>query len=204
MSMQTLAHLRNLRMSSRKVRLVANLVRDMDVDEADAQLSHLRKAATIPIRKLLKSAIANAEHNTKLDRRNLFVRQILVNQGPTLKRFRPRAFGRAASIRKRSSHITVVLDERVPTKAPSSQLPAASRAVSSPVVMSERPKVSREETHAHTAGPIRPVGTPPEKEEPFDVRRKGKHRHQEHQDARSGKRPGGFFKRLFTRRTGER
>jgi large subunit ribosomal protein L22 len=192
-------------MSSRKVRLVADLVAGMDVDEADAQLGHLRKAATVPVRKLLKSAIANAEHNAKLDRRNLFVRQILVNQGPTLKRFRPRAFGRAAPIRKRSSHITVVLEERVPTAAPSSKLQVPSRAATPPpVTLAERPKVSREETHAHAAGPIRPAGTSSETTEPFDVRRKGKHRHQEHEDARSAKRAGGFLKRLFTRRTGER
>lgn len=203
--MQVVAHLRNLRMSPRKVRLVAHLVRGMDVDEADAQLAHAGRASATPVRKLLQSAIANAEHNAKLDRRNLFVRQIFVNQGPTLKRFRPRAFGRAAPIRKRSSHLSVVLEERVPTKASSSQLPATSRpAAPPPVMVGERPKVPRAETHEHAAGPLQPTSTATEKQEPFDVRRKGKHRHQEHEDARSGKRTGGFFKRLFTRRTGER
>ncbi|MBI4434327.1 50S ribosomal protein L22 [Candidatus Uhrbacteria bacterium] len=202
--MQTLAHLRNLRMSSRKVRLVADLVRGMDVDEADAQLSHLRKAATVPVQKLLRSAIANAEHNAKLDRRNLFVHQIFVNQGPTLKRFRPRAFGRAAPIRKRSSHLTVVLEERVPTKGNVKREEGRGQGVKAPMVVGERPKVPRADAHEHAAGPLRPTGTTPETKEPFDVRRKGKHRHQEHEDARSGKRAGGFFKRLFTRRSGER
>ncbi len=201
--MQVVAHLRNLRMSSRKVRLVSDLIRGMDVDEADAQLHHLPKAATVPIRKLLRSAIANAEHNAKLDRRNLFVHQILVNQGPTLKRFRPRAFGRAAPIRKRSSHITIVLEERVPTEGRGKR-EEGRVATPAPAVLSERPKVPRADTHEHAAGPLRPTGTTPETKEPFDVRRKGKHRHQEHEDARSGKRAGGFFKRLFTRRTGER
>lgn len=202
--MQVTAHLHQLRMSPRKVRLVADLVRGMDVDEADAQLQHIVRAAALPIRKLLASAIANAEHNATLQRSNLFVRQVFVDQGTTLKRSQPRAFGRAAPIRKRTSHVTIVLDERVPTKAASRQPQAASRSVPSPVVLSERPKVPREEAHAHAAGPLRPSGITSETKEPFDVRRKGKHRHQEHEDARFSKRSGGFFKRLFTRRTGER
>lgn len=202
--MQVVAHLRNLRMSPRKVRLVAHLVRGMDVDEADAQLAHAGRASATPVRKLLQSAIANAEHNAKLDRRNLFVRQILVNQGPTLKRFRPRAFGRAAPIRKRSSHLSVVLEERVPTGSRAAGQQSSRAVVPPPTTVTERPKVPRAEAHEHAAGPLQPTGTATEKQEPFDVRRKGKHRHQEHEDARSGKRAGGFLKRLFTRRTGER
>lgn len=199
--MHVTAHLRYLRMSPRKVRLVTDLVKGMDVSEADAQLAHRSRAAVAPLRKLLHSAIANAEHNFKLQAGNLFVQEITVNQGPTLKRFRARAFGRAATIRKRSSHVTVVLGERVPTVATSHQPPATSPVP--PPVVSERPKVAREPTHAHGGADVTP-GQRVEEKEPFDVRRKGKHRHRQHQDARSGKRPGGFFKRLFTRRLGER
>lgn len=201
--MQITAHLHQLRMSPRKVRLVANLLKDMDVHEADAQLTHLQKGAVIPIRKLLHSAIANAEHNAKLDRANLFVRQVRVDQGTTLKRSQPRAFGRATPIRKRTSHVTIVLDERVPTAlAKTKDVPA----LSAPTLVTERPHVAREHEHE----PDAPAAGETAEESVAhsgaitDVRRQGKHRHKEHEDARSGKRPGGFFKRLFTRRSGER
>ncbi len=110
--MEVIAKARHIRMSPRKVRLVADLVRGMDVDKAVAQLRYFRKAAARPVYKLVMSAVANAEHNFKLDAGGLFIKTITVDGGPTLKRFRARAFGRAAPIRKRSSHITVVLDER--------------------------------------------------------------------------------------------
>ena len=202
--MQMTAHLHQLRISPRKVRLVAGLLQGMGVTEADAQLAHLRKGSVVPIRKLLKSAIANAEHNAHLDRTNLFVRQVIVNQGTTFKRFQPRAFGRATPIRKRTSHVTVILDERVPTEVRSEKSGVRSSAtVPAPVVAMERPKVPRD-IHGK---PIEAEEEAPEAiggRRAFDVRRKGKHRHQEHEDARSGKRAGGFFKRLFTRRSGER
>lgn len=201
--MQVTAHLRNLRMSPRKVRLVADLVGGMDADEAAAQLVHLRKGAALPIRKLLHSAVANAEHNAKLDRANLFVRQVIVNQGATLKRFQPRAFGRATPLRKRTSHITIVLDEHVPTGSGAAGQQGSSAIVPPPAVVSERPTVP----HDVRGEPLEPERMETETrggKRVFDVRRKGKHRHQEHEDARSAKRPGGFFKRLFTRRSGER
>jgi large subunit ribosomal protein L22 len=103
------AHVRYLRMSPRKVRLVVDLIRGMAIAPALAQLQFMPKAAATPVRKLLQSAIANAEHNFKLDRDTLFVKSALVNQGPTLKRWRPRAMGSAAPILKRTSHITLVL-----------------------------------------------------------------------------------------------
>lgn len=203
--MQSIAHLRHLRMSPRKVRLVAGLIRGMDIAEADAQLRHLPKAAALPLRKLLASAVANAEHNAKLAPANLFIGQIFVNQGPTLKRFRPRAFGRAASIKKRTSHVTIVLDERVPTQADSRKPIAASRSLLPPVMMSDRPRAAKKGVgRVHGEAAEEPTKEGAEKSEPMDVRRKGKHRHQEHEDARSGKKPGGFLKKLFTRRTGER
>lgn len=202
--MQVTAHLHQLRMSSRKVRLISNLIQGMDVDEAEAQLTHLQRGPVVPLRKLLASAIANAEHNGKLQRGNLFIRQILVNQGPTIKRFQQRAFGRAAPIRKRTSHITIVLDERIPTSADSRTRAAASRVLPPPKVVSDRPRTSQHDEHAHAEGPSRSTETASDEKEPFDVRRKGKHRHQEHQDGRAKKRSGGFFKQLFTRRSGER
>lgn len=112
--MEVKAHLNYLRMSPRKVRLVANLIKDMGTAEAQLELKHLPKRAADPLIKLLKSAIANARHNFQLSEENLYIKSILVNQGPTLKRFMPRAFGRAAPIRKRTSHVSLVLDTRQP------------------------------------------------------------------------------------------
>lgn len=99
-------------MSPRKVRLVVDAVRGMDVGRALAQLSFMPKAAARPVRKLIESAVANAEHNFKMEREGLFVKAALVNQGPTLKRWRPRAMGSAAPILKRTCHVTVVLDAK--------------------------------------------------------------------------------------------
>jgi len=110
------AKLNHLRMSPRKVRLVVDLVRGMDVNEAEAQLAHMPKRATNPLRKLLRSAIANAEHNFQKERSALFIQTFTVDGATPLKRFRPRAFGRAADIRKRVSHVTLVLGERTQTK----------------------------------------------------------------------------------------
>lgn len=106
------AHLRYLRMAPRKVRLVITAIRGLRVDVAERGLLFSKRHAARPVLKLLRSAIANAEHNHKLKRENLFVAEITANDGPTLRRYRPRAFGSAAMIRKRSSHVTIVLGER--------------------------------------------------------------------------------------------
>ena len=104
------ATLRNLQMSPRKVRLVTNLIRGAAVKDAQNQLKFSAKAASRPVLKLLNSAVANADHNYNLDTSTLRVKTILVNEGPMLKRFMPRAFGRAATIRKRMSHVKIVLE----------------------------------------------------------------------------------------------
>ena len=109
--MEAKAIARTVRMSPRKARIVVDLIRGKSVREAEAILLYTPKAATEPVAKLLKSAIANAENNLDLNREELVIAEIYANQGPTLKRFRPRAHGRASAIRKRTSHITVVLDQ---------------------------------------------------------------------------------------------
>lgn len=109
--MEVTAHLRRLRMSPRKVRLAAGLVRRLPVSEAEQQLRFLNKAAARPLLKLIQSAVANAEHNFKLDPSQLWIKHLTVDGGPTLKRWRPRAFGRSAKIRKRTSHITIKLSD---------------------------------------------------------------------------------------------
>lgn len=110
--MDVIAKARHIHISPRKVRLVADLVRGLDVDTAEAQLRFYRKAAARPVLKAILSAKANAEHNFKISPDHLFIKAIMVDGGPVLHRWRARAFGRAAGIRKRSSHITVTLAER--------------------------------------------------------------------------------------------
>lgn len=110
-NMEVRAHLRFLRIAPRKVRLVIGLVRGMGVEQAVDQLSVLPKRAALPVLKLINSAVANAEHNFKLERKNLLIKSIVANEGPKLKRFRPRAFGRAAEILKRMTHVTIVLED---------------------------------------------------------------------------------------------
>ena len=116
--MEVTAKARFIRMSPRKVRLVADVIRGLDVAAARAQLKFMRKAAARPVLKVLESAIANASHNHQMEAAGLFVKTIAVDAGPTLKRWRPRAYGRAASIKKRTSHVFVVLADRLPAAAP--------------------------------------------------------------------------------------
>lgn len=115
--MEVKAKARFIRMSPRKVRLVLDLVRGLSVDEALTQLRFLNKGAALPVYKVIASAIANAEHNNKMKRENLYVKAIMADGGPTFNRWTARAFGRAAPIRKRTSHITVVLAEKEAEKA---------------------------------------------------------------------------------------
>ena len=109
--MEVSARLRFARMAPRKARLVADLVRGKKSEEALNILTFTKKAAAKIIIKLLKSAIANATQKKTVDIDRLYIKKITVDQGPTMKRFQPRALGRATMIRKRSSHITIVLDE---------------------------------------------------------------------------------------------
>ena len=106
------ATLKYARISSRKVKIVADLIRGKDVDEALAIVKFTPKAASEIVEKLLKSAIANAENNHGMKSNKLYVAEIYANQGPTLRRIRPAAKGSAVRIRKRTSHITIVLKER--------------------------------------------------------------------------------------------
>ena len=109
---QASATLKYARISSRKVKIVADLIKGKDIDEAIAILKYTPKASSEILEKLLKSAIANAENNHNMTHEKLYVADVYANQGPTLKRIRPAAKGSAVRIRKRTSHITIVLKER--------------------------------------------------------------------------------------------
>lgn len=123
--MEVQAHLRNLRMSPRKVRLVIDLVRGKGVDAAVTQLSFLKKDAAQPVLKLLKSAVANAAHNHQLDASGLRIKTITADGGPTLKRYRPRAHGAAAPIRKRTTHLSLTLTDEPAPAGPEKKKPKA-------------------------------------------------------------------------------
>lgn len=110
--MEAKAQARFVRIAPRKVRIVMDLIRDKDVREAFSVLRFIPKRSSGIIEKVLRSAVANAEHNYDMNKDDLFVYKAYVDEGPTLKRFRPRASGRATRIRKRSSHLTVILRER--------------------------------------------------------------------------------------------
>jgi len=109
--MQVTAKLKNLRVSQRKTRLVADLIRGKGIETAKIQLQFSTKKTSENILCLLNSAIANAKNNFNLDENNLYVKGIVVEEGSTLKRWRPRAMGRASAIRKRTCSVIITLDE---------------------------------------------------------------------------------------------
>ena len=110
--MEARAYLRHARISPRKVQIVADLIRGNDVNTAMAILMQTPKAASEPMIKLLKSAVANAENNNNMDVEKLYVSQVFATPGPILKRVMPRAQGRAYRINKRTSHVTLAVAEK--------------------------------------------------------------------------------------------
>ena len=101
-----------VRVAPRKAKIVVDLIRGKQVDQALAILMYTPKSAAPVVEKLLNSAIANAENNLEMDRASLYVAEVYANQGPTLKRYWARSHGRADMIKKRTSHITIVLDQK--------------------------------------------------------------------------------------------
>ncbi|MFC1640593.1 50S ribosomal protein L22 [Patescibacteria group bacterium] len=122
--MQFKASVKLVRQSPRKVRKIANLVRGLDVEEAAIQLRYLPQRSSVTLLKLVDSAAANALNNFEAARDNLFIKTLTVNEGPRLKRYQPRAHGRAYQILKRTSSIEIVLEEKEPTKKKVKKAPA--------------------------------------------------------------------------------
>lgn len=110
--MEVKAKLRNLRVGSQKARIVADMVRGKDVNEALRILTFLPQKPAIHIKKLILSAVANADQKKVVDVDNLYVKHVSVDMAPAYRRFRPRAQGRATGIKKKGSHINLILDER--------------------------------------------------------------------------------------------
>jgi len=120
--MKVRAQARFIRQSPYKVRRVLDLIRGLPVEEAEQVLAFTPRAASEPVRKVLRSATANAEHNHALDADELVVAEAYADEGPTLRRYRPRARGRATRIRKRTSHITVVVAEASDLARPANEV----------------------------------------------------------------------------------
>lgn len=150
-------------MSPRKVRLVVDMVRGMDAGPAIDQLKYMNKAAARPVRKLLESAVANAKHNNRIEKDNLFVKAITVDQGPTLKRWRPRAMGASAALRKRTSHVSVTLGAKDESKVPKSEKKEA-----------KKPTVKKEGAKAEDGKEKKDAKAAPKKEEAKKVERSAK------------------------------
>lgn len=110
--MEAKASLKYARVGAQKARLVADMVRGQNVSQAVKTLTVLNKKSALIIKKLIESAVANADYKKTMDIDKLIVKTIYVDQGPVLKRFRPRAQGRAYGIRKKTSHINVTLEEK--------------------------------------------------------------------------------------------
>ena len=110
--MEVKASLKFARMAPRKIRLVADMVRGKDVNEAIQILTFVNKKSAPILKKLVQSAVANADQAKTIDLDTLYVKHISVDQGPTLKRYMPRAMGRASEIKKKTSHVNLILEER--------------------------------------------------------------------------------------------
>jgi large subunit ribosomal protein L22 len=110
--MEVTAKLSYAKIGCQKARLVADVVRGKDVNEAIRSLTFMRQKGAVLLKKLIESAVANAENKKVIDVDNLYVKSVWVDMGPSMKRFRPRAQGRAFEVKKKISHINVILDEK--------------------------------------------------------------------------------------------
>lgn len=180
---QVKAQLNGLRIAPRKVRAVTKLLKGKDVGYALSQMEFLMKRSVLPLIKLLNSAIANAENNSSMVKDNLYIKEFLVDEGIKLKRYRPKAQGRAGEIQKKTSRVRLVLDERVAglkrkvsekKTTPSKELKTIEREKEKPET--KQHTESSRSGHGHTPSEIK-----------TEIGKKS--------DA-----PGGFVKRLFRRK----
>lgn len=172
---------RYVRQSGRKVRLVADVIRGLGVNAALIQLAHITKAARMPVEKTLRSAIANAENTNHKNRSNLFVKEICVDEGADMRRWRPRAFGRAAPIRKHSCHIVIRLLERGSSSA--------------------RENATETGAFLLTADEKQPAGSEQQQKEIIDKARQGRHEIAKHANVKD-KKSKGFMKKIIQRKAG--
>lgn len=191
--MEVKAKAKYIKISPRKVRLVLDVVRGLKIEDALNQLKFMNKRAAGAVIKLLNSAAANAENNFDLDKNNLFIKVITGNEGPTLHRWMPRARGRATPIRKRTTHINIVLGELVA----SGKTGPKKRTLEEPVKLGAKPKKdegvnikkasAKDKTDKDEKGKII-----------TDPRNEGRGKHAKIE----GKSEKGFVKKIFRRKSG--
>lgn len=189
--MKASAKLNYLRVSPRKVRLVANLIRGMHAGEAQVQLSYLNKRAALPLLKLLNSAVRNAEHNMHLDAGSLYISKLLVNEGPKLKRFRPRAMGRAFPILKRTSHVILELADKGSGKNTKGRRKKDEKAETPIGVSPDSRETSKETSPADAESKIKKEEVSPLRKQPRGTWK----------DERAPKKTSGFVKKIFRRKS---
>lgn len=189
--METRAIAKHLRISSKKARLVADLIRGLSVNEAEAQLRQVVRKASYLISKTLRSAVSNAEHNLGLHKDNLYIKKISINQGASLKRWMPRAFGRASPIKKRSSHIVIILDEIKPGHLKKVKKPEVA------LEESVQPKTSeiKEQAEEKTTTPVETI-----EKSPKDLRPKTRRKIAQPKEKTGPKKTTGAIRRFFTRK----
>ncbi len=194
--MEVKATAKFIRQSPTKVRLVANLIKKMPIREALAQLKFSGKRAAGPVAKLVNSAVANAEHNFELVKENLFIKEIMVNQGPTLKRWMPKAHGRATPIRKQLCHVLLTLGEI----KESGKTGAKKQTIEAPIKLGEQPK---KESTVKLKESVKEERVEPKEE---DMKEKGKVISDPRMEGRHGhaKIEGGkgFAAKMFRRKSG--
>jgi len=193
--MEVKAKVKFIRMSPMKMRLVTNLIKKLPVGQALDQLQFTNKVAARPVVKLLNSAIANAEHNFELAKDNLFIKEITVGEGPTLKRWLPRAHGRATPLRKRTSHVNLVLSE---IKA-SAAKQAKKATLAAPVKLEAQPKKDSAVKIKESAKPEKDknIATKEEGKVIVDPRMEGRGGHTKIEGGSKG-----FVGKMFRRKSG--
>ncbi len=192
--MEVSASAKHIKMSARKIRLVIDVVRGLGVNEALDQLRFINKWAAKPVAKLINSAVANAENSFELDKNNLFIKEIKADEGQVLRRWMPKAHGRATPIRKRTSHISLMLAE----VKDSGKKQAKKGKIEAPVKLESRPKedegIKTKEKEAEKAkDAIEEKGKVIE-----DIRREGRHGHAPIE----GGGHKGFVAKMFRRKSG--
>ncbi|MBI4122180.1 MAG: 50S ribosomal protein L22 [Parcubacteria group bacterium] len=176
--MEVKATLRNLRIAPRKVRLVADLVRAKSVAEARLQLKFSQARAAKPVLKLIESGVANAEHNFHIDASTLRIKELVIDQGPMLKRYMARAFGRGAEIQKRMSHIRLVLDGQVSATAKPASKPVVTKVGAKTTVKQPIKTADMEKQKPPKMSDTGVKKTDSKKPDPVDPRMQGKARFQ--------------------------
>ncbi|MDD5289881.1 MAG: 50S ribosomal protein L22 [Patescibacteria group bacterium] len=202
--MKIQAKINYLRISPRKVRVVLEAVKKMPVSKAMEQLQFMPKKSALPLLKLLKSAVANAENNFKLKKENLEISEFRADKGSVLKRWMPRAQGRATPIHKFTTHVTLILEDKTVTEVKKEKKEKQEKGDDVVVVKDwdEAKKLVKEEVeeNVHSEGKEATTGEE-HKPDIEDIRMEGKHREKQHLDKIRKKSKGGILKRVFRRKS---